>query len=102
MDKAFTLKPGDKVIYKVGYTVQEATVVEKPVDDNYVRPRFAIGRYDLDNGDYLIVGATIYDSVDECMKVIKDGIKKEIEDTEKMIKYYNSNLTLLKKRLESM
>ena len=64
MKIASELRPGDKAIYKSGSKVVEATVVAKPIDDQ-ARPKFRIGRIDLDNGDYLVGGANVYDSVEE-------------------------------------
>ena len=79
MKLASELKPGDKAIYKSSCKVVEATVVPKPIDDN-PRPKFLIGRIDLDNGDYLVGGANVYDSVDECKQAIIKSLNESLND----------------------
>lgn len=101
MDKACRLKPGDKVIYKSGFDVKEATVVEKPIDE-IERPKFAMGRIDLDNGEYLIGGTPIYDSVDECKEEIKKELEVKIKGTKERINYHKALLIVYKHKLESL
>lgn len=102
MNKAFHLKPGDKIIYKSLYEVKEATVVEKPVDNNYERPKFAMGRIDLDNGEYIIGGTPIYDSVEECKEEIRKELELKIKDTKERIEYQKAHLILLENRLRNL
>jgi hypothetical protein len=101
MKKVGDIKPGEKVIYKSGYDVVEATVVEKPIDDN-PRPKFLIGRVDLDNGFYLTRGSFIYDSVEECKQTIIESLRQEIVTTEEMIKVSTRRLDSMKKKLEEL
>ena len=79
----------------------EATVVEKPIDDN-PRPNFLIGRVDLDNGLYLTRGSFVYDSVEECKQTIIESLRQEIVTTEAMIKVNTRRLDNMKKKLEEL
>ena len=101
MKKVGNIKPGEKVIYKSGYDVVEATVVENPIDDN-PRPKFLIGRVDLDNGFYLTRGSFIYDSVEECKQTIMESLRQEIVTTEAMIKVSTRRLDNMKKKLKQI
>jgi intein/homing endonuclease len=101
MKIASELKPGDKVIYKSGSKVMEATVVAKPIDDQ-VRPKFLIGRVDLDNGDYLVGGANVYDSVEECKQDIIKGLKQSLEDAKMNRDFHAARVTMIEKELEKL
>lgn len=95
MRKSFGVKVGDKIIYRLGYLVKESEVVPKPIDDEK-RPSFKIGRIDLANGDYLINGMTIYDSVEEAEKEILDELDKDIEKIDKKIAFYQATKKFIK------
>ena len=99
MKKAGDLRPGDKVIYKSGFDVIEATVVDKPIDE-HPRPKFAIGRIDLDNGGYLTCGSYIYDSVEECKNRIITEIKEEISKYKDQKKVAEGMIIVLEKTLK--
>lgn len=99
MKKVGDIRPGEKVIYKACYDVMEATVVDKPIDDN-PRPRFLIGRVDLDNGDYLTRGSFIYDSTEECKEAIIKSLKQEITEASNLANLYTNRCRILKKKLK--
>ena len=101
MKIASELKPGDKAIYKSGSKVMEAIVVAKPIDDQ-VRPKFLIGRVDLDNGDYLVGGANVYDSVDECKQDIIKSLKQSLEDAKMNRDFHAARVTMIEKELEKL
>ena len=101
MKKIGDVKPGDKVISKSGSKVVEATVVEKPIDDK-VRPKFLIGRVDLDNGDYLTCGSYIYESVDECKKEIIKDLKSGLEDAKMKRDFHNARVIAIEARLKEL
>jgi hypothetical protein len=101
MKIASELKPGDKAIYKSGSKVMEATVVAKPIDDQ-VRPKFLIGRIDLDNGEYLIGGESVYDSVDECKQDIIKSLKQSLEDAKMNRDFHAARVTMIEKELEKL
>lgn len=101
MKKVADAKPGDKVIYKSGSKVVEATVVEKPIDDK-VRPKFLIGRVDLDNGDYLTRGSYVYESVDECKKEIIKDLKDGLEDAKMKRDFHNARVIVIEARLKEL
>ena len=101
MKIASELKPGDKVIYKSGSKVMEATVVAKPIDDQ-VRPKFLIGRIDLDNGDYLVGGANVYDSVDECKQDIIKSLKESLEDAKMNRDFHAARVIMIEKELDKL
>ena len=101
MKIASELRPGDKAIYKSGMKVVEATVVAKPIDDQ-VRPKFLIGRIDLDNGDYLIGGANVYDSVEECKQDIIKSLKQSLEDAKMNRDFHAARVTMIEKELEKL
>jgi hypothetical protein len=101
MKKIGKAKPGDKVIYKSGNKVVEATVVEQPIDDN-VRPKFLIGRVDLDNGDYLTCGAYVYESVDECKEAIIKDLKEGLDDAKKKRDFHAARVIAIESRLKEL
>ena len=101
MKIASELKPGDKAIYKSGNKVIEATVVAKPIDDQ-VRPKFLIGRIDLDNGDYLVGGANVYDSVEECKQDIIKSLKQSLEDAAMKRDFHAARAAMIEKELEKL
>jgi hypothetical protein len=79
MKKAASLNVGDTAIYINGYDVIESKVVKEPINDGKTRPKFKIGRTDLENGDYLVNGQLVYDSAEEAKKVAIYKLKKEIQ-----------------------
>ena len=101
MKKVADVKPGDKIIYKSGSKVVEATVVEKPIDDK-VRPKFLIGRVDLDNGDYLTRGSYVYESVDECKKEIIKDLRSGLEDAKMKRDFHNARVIVIEARLKEL
>lgn len=101
MKKVADAKPGDKVIYKSGSKVVEATVVEKPIDDG-VRPKFLIGRVDLDNGDYLTRGSYVYESVDECKKEIIKDLRSSLEDAKMKRDFHNARVLVIENQLRRL
>lgn len=101
MKIASELRPGDKAIYKSGMKVVEATVVAKPIDDQ-VRPKFLIGRIDLDNGDYLVGGANVYDSVEECKQGIIKSLKQSLDDAKMNRDFHAARVTMIEKELEKL
>lgn len=101
MKKVADAKPGDKVIYKSGSKVVEATVVEKPIDDK-VRPKFLIGRVDLDNGDYLTRGSYVYESVDECKKEIIKDLKDGLEDAKMKRDFHAARVLVIENQLRRL
>lgn len=101
MKKIGNIKPGEQVIYKKGYDIIKATVVEKPIDDNE-RPKFLIGRVDLDNGDFLTRGTYTYESVDECKEAVLKTLMKELVLTESLAKVYSGRLTELRGKLKEL
>ena len=101
MKKVADAKPGDKIIYKSGSKVVEATVVEKPIDDK-VRPKFLIGRVDLDNGDYLTRGSYVYESVDECKQTIIQELKEGLEDAKMKRDFHNARVIVIEARLKEL
>jgi hypothetical protein len=101
MKIANELKPGDKAIYKSGSKVMEAMVVAKPIDDQ-VRPKFLIGRIDLDNGEYLIGGASVYDSVDECKQDIIKSLKQSLEDAKMNRDFHAARAVMIEKELDKL
>lgn len=96
MKKSFGVKTGDKVIYITGYTVKESVVVDKPID-NGERPLFKIGRIDLENGEYLINGTLIYDTVKEASEEVIKKIDKELDEMEEKVKLYGTLKVVLGK-----
>ncbi len=101
MKKIGDVKPGDKVIYKSGSKVVEATVVEKPIDDR-VRPKFLIGRVDLDNGDYLTHGSYVYESTDECKQAIIQELKEGLEDAKKKRDFHAARVLVIENQLRRL
>lgn len=101
MKKIGNAKPGDKVIYKSGDKVVEATVVAKPIDDKG-RPKFLIGRIDLDNGDYLTCGSFVYDSVEECKQTIIQSLKEGLEDAKTKRDFHAARVLVIEKKLEKL
>lgn len=94
MKKSFDVKVGDKIIYRLGYLVKESEVVPKPIDDEK-RPMFKIGRIDLANGDYLINGTVIYDSIEEAEQEILKDLDKDIEEVDKKLTFYQGTKKFL-------
>ena len=102
MKKAASLNVGDTAIYINGYDVIESKVVKEPINDGKTRPKFKIGRTDLENGDYLVNGQLVYESVEEAKKVaierLKEAIKKHTDEkllTEGMLLVLNNKLKRL-------
>ena len=79
MKKAASLNVGDTAIYINGYDVIESKVVKEPINDGKTRPKFKIGRTDLENGDYLVNGQLVYDSEEEAKKVAIEKLKEAIQ-----------------------
>ena len=79
MKKAASLNVGDTAIYINGYDVIESKVVKEPINDGKTRPKFKIGRTDLENGDYLVNGQLVYDSAEEAKKVAIERLKEAIQ-----------------------
>lgn len=88
MRKSFDVKEGDKIVYLSGYTARESEVVSKPIDEAN-RPLFRMGRIDLANGDYLVKGTMIYDSIEEAEKTIIEKLNKDIEIVDEKISFYS-------------
>jgi hypothetical protein len=101
MKKIGNAKPGDKVIYKSGYDVVEATVVAKPIDDKE-RPKFLIGRVDLDNGEYLTCGSYVYESVDECKQTIIASLKEGLEDAKMKRDFHAARILVIEAKLKEL
>jgi hypothetical protein len=102
MKKAASLNVGDTAIYINGYDVIESKVVKEPINDGKTRPKFKIGRTDLENGDYLVNGQLVYDSAEEAKKVaierLKEAIKKHTDEkllAEGMLLVLNNKLKRL-------
>jgi hypothetical protein len=102
MKKAASLNIGDTAIYINGYDVIESKVVKEPINDGKTRPKFKIGRTDLENGDYLVNGQLVYDSAEEAKKVaierLKEAIKKHTDEkllAEGMLLVLNNKLKRL-------
>ena len=102
MKKVSKLKVGDVAIYISGDNVKVSKVVSKPIFDGKLRPIFKIGRTDLANGDYLINGGDVYDTLDEATDALIKKIKNTIESykeqkflAEKMIDLYEQKLESL-------
>ena len=79
MKKAASLNVGDTAIYINDYDVIESKVVKEPINDGKTRPKFKIGRTDLENGDYLVNGQLVYESVEEAKKVAIERLKEAIK-----------------------
>ena len=79
MVKACNLKIGETAIYLSDDSVKVSTVVAKPIDDGQTRPKFKMGRVDLANGDYLIGGDYLYESLEEANAALIERIKKQIK-----------------------
>ena len=79
MKKAASLNVGDTAIYINGYDVIESKVVKEPINDGKTRPKFKIGRTDLENGDYLVNGQLVYESEKEAKKVAIERLKEAIK-----------------------
>lgn len=79
MKKAASLNVGDTAIYINGYDVIESKVIKEPINDGKTRPKFKIGRTDLENGDYLVNGQLVYDSAEEAKKVAIERLKETIK-----------------------
>ena len=78
MKKAASLNVGDTAIYINGYDI-ESKVVKEPINDGKTRPKFKIGRTDLENGDYLVNGQLVYESEEEAKKVAIEKLKEAIQ-----------------------
>lgn len=79
MKKAASLNVGDTAIYINSYDVIESKVVKEPINDGKTRPKFKIGRIDLENGDYLVNGQLVYESEEEAKKVAIKKLKEAIQ-----------------------
>ena len=102
MKKAASLNVGDTAIYINGYDVIESKVVKEPINDGKIRPKFKIGRTDLENGEYLVNGQFVYDSAEEAKKVaierLKEAIKRHTDEkllAEGMLLVLNNKLKRL-------
>jgi len=94
MKKAASLKVGDKVIYRCGYTVRESIKVDKPIDGKE-RPKFLIGRTDLADGGYILNGTTVYDSIEEAIADISVSVEERIKEVKHDIENAQIELNLL-------
>jgi hypothetical protein len=101
MRKVGDAKPGEKVIYKSGNDVVEATIVAKPIDDKE-RPNFLIGRVDLDNGDYLTRATYVYESKEECRNVIVEDLKEALKDAQFKRDFHSARIMMIEKKLKEL
>ena len=101
MKKAFEYKVGDKVIYRRLYDIVESEVVKEPID-NEERPKFKMVRVDLANGDYLIGGTEVYESMEEAKKDVLELIDCDIEKEETKITIARGMLLMLKNKKERL
>lgn len=101
MKKVASVKIGEEVIYRNGSDLKVSKKVEKPVDDN-VRPKFLIGRTDLENGDYLPDGTLVYEDMDEAKKELKKDLENGIKDAEMKRDYYEGLALMLKSKLAKL
>jgi hypothetical protein len=101
MKKVASVKIGEEVIYRNGSDLKVSKKVEKPVDDN-VRPKFLIGRTDLENCDYLPDGALVYEDMDEAKKELKKDLENGIKDAEMKKDYYEGLALMLKSKLAKL
>ena len=101
MKKAFEYKVGDKIIYRRLYDIVESEVVKEPID-NEERPKFKMGRIDLANGDYLIGGTEVYESMEEAKKDVLELIDCAIEKEETKITIAKGMLLMLKNKKEKL
>lgn len=103
MKKACNLKVGEMAIYIVeDDIVKISKVVPKPIDNNYVRPAFKIGRIDLANGSYLIGDSTVYDSVEEAEKTLIEKLENDIKRYEAEKIFLEAKLISAKKKLKKL
>ena len=79
-----------------------SSVVSKPIDDGMVRPKFKIGRKDLANGDYLIGGGIVYDTVQEAENYLIESIKSEIKRYEQERDMADEMAKMLSLKLKSL
>ena len=102
MKKAASLKVGDTAIYISNYEVKTSCVIPKPINDGKTRPIFKIGRIDLENGDYLIGGQSVFDTEDEAKKRLIDDITNEIKQHENTKFIAEGMIKLLNLKLEKI
>ena len=102
MKKAASLNVGDTAIYINGYDVIESKVVKEPINDGKTRPKFKIGRTDLENGDYLPDGTLVYEDMDEAKKELKKDLENGIKDAEMKKDYYEGLALMLKSKLAKL
>lgn len=101
MKKACQYKIGDKIIYRRLYDIIESEVVKEPIDGKE-RPNFKIGRVDLANGDYLIGGTYVYETMEEAKKNVLETIECAIEKEETKITLAKGMLFMLKKKKDRL
>ena len=102
MKKAFEYKIGDTVIYRHGYDIKDGVVVKDPIDDGMERPKFKMGRIDLDNGDWLIGGEEVYESKEEAKKDLLEIIDAAIDKQETNITIAKGLLAMLKNKRKEL
>ena len=101
MKKVASVKIGEAVIYISGSDIKVSKRVEKPIDDE-VRPKFLIGRTDLENGEYLPNGALVYESMDEAKKELRRDIEARINEAQMKKDYYEGLVLMLKHKLTKL
>ena len=101
MKKAASLNVGDTAIYINGYDVIESKVVKEPINDGKTRPKFKIGRTELENGEYLVNRQFVYDSEEEAKKVAIERLKEAIKRHTDEIVMAEGILHILKKKLKT-
>ena len=88
MRRAFNLKPGDEVIYLDNTKIVVTKVVENIKDKD--RPSFKIGRYDLENGSFIVRGHTIFDNMDEAKRELVKRLEVDIQDINDKKNFYET------------
>ena len=102
MTKAGYLNVGDTAIYINNSEIKTSKVVKEPVDDGVERPKFKIGRTDLENGDYLVNGCTVYDTEEEAKQVLIRKLEKEVEEYEEKKLFYEGLTIIAKNKLKRL
>lgn len=102
MKKAASLNVGDTAIYINGYDVIESKVVKEPINDGKTRPKFKIGRTDLENGDYLVNGQLVYESAEEAKQVLIRRLETEVEEYEEKKLFYEGLTIIAKNKLKRL
>jgi len=102
MKKVGNLKVGDTAIYIQDDNIKVSKVVKKPIDDGLTRPIFKIGRKDLANGDYLINGEDVYDSLEEASTALIDKLEKDLKKYEDEKIIAEGMIILTKYKLERL